>query len=132
MVDTTDTELGDTSAAEKRIHALLAPPDGGRSPITVATAESLTGGNVSASITKISGSSGYFLGGIVAYSNEAKASLLRVSEETLATRGAVSAGGGRGRAGGSRRGFGAEVGGASTGSAGRGGATERNPVGLMY
>src|SRR5215218_559033 len=117
---------------EARINALLAPPDGDQPIITVAAAESLTGGNVSASITKISGSSGYFLGGIVAYSNEAKASLLSVSEETLATRGAVSAECAREMAEGARRAFGAEVAVATTGIAGPGGATEHKPVGLVY
>jgi nicotinamide-nucleotide amidase len=133
MADRTDTEAGDAdSTVEKRINALLAPPDGGQPPITVATAESLTGGNVSARITAISGSSGYFLGGIVAYSNPAKASLLGVSEETLATRGAVSAECAREMAEGARRAFGADLAVATTGIAGPGGATERKPVGLVY
>ena len=133
MVDTSDAEASDAdSQVESRINALLAPPDGGQSPITVAAAESLTGGNVSARITAISGSSGYFLGGIVAYSNAAKASLLGVSEETLATRGAVSAECAREMAAGARRAFGADLAIATTGIAGPGGATERKPVGLVY
>ena len=133
MVDTSDTEAGDAgSPVETRIHALLALPDGGQSPITVAAAESLTGGNVSARIIAISGSSGYFLGGIVAYSNAAKASLLGVSEETLATRGAVSAECAREMAAGARRAFGADLAVSTTGIAGPGGATERKPVGLVY
>ncbi len=133
MADRTDIEAGDAdSPAETRIHALLALPDGRHPPITVATAESLTGGNVSARITAISGSSGYFLGGIVAYSNAAKASLLGVSEETLATRGAVSAECAREMAEGARRAFGADLAIATTGIAGPGGATERKPVGLVY
>ena len=133
MVNEAHTEADEAdSRPEARINALLAPPDGGQPIVTVAAAESLTGGNVSASITKISGSSGYFLGGIVAYSNEAKASLLRVSEETLATRGAVSAECAREMAEGARRAFGAEVAVATTGIAGPGGATERKPVGLVY
>ena len=118
--------------AEIRINALLAAPDGGQPPVTVAAAESLTGGNVSARITTISGSSAYFLGGIVAYSNEAKASLLGVSEATLATRGAVSAECAREMAEGAARAFGADVAVATTGIAGPGGATERKPVGLVY
>jgi PncC family amidohydrolase len=117
---------------EARINALLAAAQGGQPPVTVATAESLTGGNVSARITAISGSSAYFLGGIVAYSNEAKASLLGVSQETLSTRGAVSAECAREMAGGARRAFGADVAVATTGIAGPGGATERKPVGLVY
>jgi PncC family amidohydrolase len=133
MVDTSDAEASDAdSPIETRINALLAPPDGGQSLITVAAAESLTGGNVSARITAISGSSGYFLGGIVAYSNAAKASLLGVSEETLATRGAVSAECAREMAAGARRAFGADLAVATTGIAGPGGATERKPVGLVY
>jgi PncC family amidohydrolase len=133
MVDTSDGEAGDAnSSAETRINALLAPPDGGQSLITVATAESLTGGNVSARITAISGSSSYFLGGIVAYSNAAKASLLGVAEETLATRGAVSAECAREMAEGARRAFGADLAVATTGIAGPSGATERKPVGLVY
>ena len=133
MIDTCDTEASDAdSPVETRIHALLALPDGGQSPITVAAAESLTGGNVSARITAISGSSSYFLGGIVAYSNAAKASLLGVSEETLATRGAVSAECAREMAEGARRAFGADLAVATTGIAGPGGATERKPVGLVY
>src|SRR5215210_4666941 len=133
MVDTSDSEAGDADpTVEKRINALLAPPEGGQSPFTVAAAESLTGGNVSARITAIAGSSGYFLGGIVAYSNAAKASLLGVSEETLATRGAVSAECAREMAEGARRAFGADLAVATTGIAGPGGATERKPVGLVY
>jgi PncC family amidohydrolase len=133
MVETTETEGDDIGPkTEARINALLATPDGGQSPVTVAAAESLTGGNVSARITSLSGSSAYFLGGIVAYSNAAKAALLGVSEETLATRGAVSAECAREMAEGARRAFGADVAVATTGIAGPGGSTERKPVGLVY
>ena len=127
------TEADDAAATtEARIHAVLAMPDRGQPPITVATAESLTGGSVSARITRISGSSAYFLGGIVAYSNEAKASLLGVSEATLTTRGAVSAECAREMAEGARRAFRADVAVATTGIAGPSGATERKPVGLVH
>jgi nicotinamide-nucleotide amidase len=133
MVDEAHREAGEADlTTEARIKALLATPDEGQPPLTVAAAESLTGGNVSARITAISGSSAYFLGGIVAYSNEAKASLLGVSEETLATRGAVSAECAREMAEGARRAFGAEIAVATTGIAGPSGATERKPVGLVY
>ena len=133
MVDTVDSEEDDAEpATEARINALLAMLAGRQPSITVAAAESLTGGNVSARITTIAGSSGYFLGGIVAYSNAAKASLLGVSQETLATRGAVSAECAREMAEGARRAFGADVAVATTGIAGPGGATERKPVGLVY
>ena len=58
--------------------------------LTLATAESCTGGLVASRITDVSGSSAYFLGSIVAYSYEAKASLLDVSWDTLNKKGAVS------------------------------------------
>ncbi len=133
MVDTMDNDADDTDpTTEARINALLVTPNAGQPPVTVAAAESLTGGNVSARITAISGSSGYFLGGIVAYSNEAKASLLGVTQETLTTRGAVSAECAREMAEGARRAFGADVAVATTGIAGPAGATERKPVGLVY
>jgi len=132
MVDETRTEANDAAPLQSQIYALLAAPDGAQPPLTVAAAESLTGGNVSARITAISGSSAYFLGGIVAYSNAAKASLLGVSEETLDNLGAVSAECAREMAEGARRAFGADVAVATTGIAGPGGATERKPVGLVY
>ena len=129
----TDVETNDvTSRTEARIQGLLARPDGGQLRVTVAAAESLTGGNVAARLTSISGSSSYFLGSIVAYSNEAKASLLGVSPETLENRGAVSAECAREMAGGARRAFGADLAVATTGIAGPGGATERKAVGLVY
>ncbi len=101
-------------------------------PLTLATAESLTGGNVAARITSIAGSSDYFLGGIVAYSNDAKASLLGVSPQTLANRGAVSAECAGEMAAGARRAFGSDLAVSTTGIAGPGGATARKPVGLVY
>jgi PncC family amidohydrolase len=122
---TTETEIG------MRINALLAGR-AGDPRLTLAAAESCSGGNVAARITAVAGSSDYFLGSIVAYSNEAKASLLRVSAETLATRGAVSAECAREMAEGARNAFGADLAVATTGIAGPGGATEHKPVGLVY
>lgn len=58
--------------------------------LTLATAESCTAGNVAAAITAIAGSSRFFKGGIIAYSNEVKENLLGVSPATLETHGAVS------------------------------------------
>lgn len=58
--------------------------------LSLSTAESCTGGGVAAAITSVAGSSEYFMGGIVAYSNDVKISLLHVSSETLEKYGAVS------------------------------------------
>lgn len=99
---------------------------------TCASAESCTGGLIGSWITSIAGSSDYFSGGIIAYSNSAKVSLLGVEQSTLDSVGAVSAGCAREMAQGARRAFGAHVGISSTGIAGPGGATARKPVGLIY
>ena len=113
---------------ENRLLGLLG--DGGHG--TVATAESLTGGGVAARLTTAAGSSAYVLGGIVAYANEAKAALLGVSDDILATRGAVSAECAQAMAAGGRRAFGSTWAVATTGIAGPAGATARKPVGLVY
>ena len=99
---------------------------------TCATAESCTGGGIASEIVALAGSSDYFLGGIVAYSNAAKLSLLGVQEATLARVGAVSAECASEMALGARHALQADVGVSSTGIAGPGGATERKPVGLVY
>lgn len=100
--------------------------------VTLVTAESLTGGGVSAALTAIPGTSSYFLGGIVAYSNPAKASLLGVPEDVLRNPGAVSAPCAAAMAEGVRKVFDATFSVATTGLAGPGGETERKPVGLVY
>jgi PncC family amidohydrolase len=100
--------------------------------MTLAAAESCTGGLVSYRITSVPGSSVYFLGGIVAYSNELKTSLLGVSPETIERYGAVSEQCAREMAEGARRATGADIAVATTGIAGPGGATARKPVGLIY
>lgn len=102
------------------------------SPLTIATAESCTGGNVSARLTSIAGSSAYVLGGIVAYANDAKANLLGVPNDVLETVGAVSDACARAMAEGAREAFGATIAVSTTGIAGPGGATDRKPVGLVY
>jgi PncC family amidohydrolase len=103
----------------------------GRS-LTVATAESCTGGLVAHVLTEIPGSSGYFCGAIVAYSNEAKSSLLDVAAEVLAAHGAVSAQVARAMAVGARARFGAGLSVAVTGIAGPDGGSAEKPVGLTY
>jgi PncC family amidohydrolase len=99
---------------------------------TVATAESLTGGGVARAISSLSGSSAYFMGGIVAYVNDAKHRLLGVSQRILEERGAVSPECAAAMAEGARRAFHADLGVSTTGIAGPTGATERKPVGLVY
>jgi PncC family amidohydrolase len=100
--------------------------------LTVATAESCTGGLVSSAITDVSGSSAYFLGGVVSYSNEAKAALLGVPAELLTMHGAVSAQVARAMADGARERLGVDMAAAVTGVAGPGGGTPAKPVGLTY
>ena len=98
---------------------------------TVAVAESCTGGMLSARFTELPGSSEYFLGGAVAYSNAAKISLVGVDPALIAEHGAVSVEVARALAEGARERFGASVGIGVTGIAGPGGGTEDKPVGLV-
>jgi PncC family amidohydrolase len=100
--------------------------------ITVATAESCTGGLVASSLTDVSGSSGYFRGGVVVYSNYAKVELLGVPQELLETHGAVSAQVARAMAVGVRARLSADLAVAVTGVAGPGGGSPSKPVGLTY
>jgi nicotinamide-nucleotide amidase len=97
-----------------------------------ATAESCTGGMVAGKLTDIAGSSEAFAGGVVAYSNELKMSLLDVPAELLETHGAVSAEVAEAMAEGARERLGADVAVSVTGVAGPGGGTEEKPVGLVY
>jgi PncC family amidohydrolase len=100
--------------------------------LTVATAESCTGGLVAAAITDVAGSSGYFLGGVVSYADEAKRALLDVPAEMLAAHGAVSAQVARSMALGARTRFGASLAVSVTGVAGPDGGSAEKPVGLTY
>jgi nicotinamide-nucleotide amidase len=100
--------------------------------LTLATAESCTGGLVAARLTSIPGSSDVFVGGIVAYSNDVKQRELFVSEDLLADHGAVSKEVAAAMAGGARARLGADVAVSVTGVAGPGGGTEEKPVGLVY
>jgi len=99
---------------------------------TVALAESCTGGLVASALTTIPGSSGYFLGGVVSYSDEAKRDLLGVDPAVLAAHGAVSAQVARAMAEGARARFGAAIAASVTGIAGPDGGSEEKPVGLTY
>jgi PncC family amidohydrolase len=100
--------------------------------LTVATAESCTGGLVAHAITSRPGSSGYFVGGVVSYSNEVKSSTLGVPEETLAAHGAVSPQVAVAMASGARERLEADLGVGVTGVAGPDGGTPEKPVGLVY
>ena len=100
--------------------------------LTLATAESCTGGLVGHLITTVSGSSAYYLGGVIAYSNELKQALLGVPASILETHGAVSRECAEAMARGIREQTGADIGISTTGIAGPTGATLTKPVGLVY
>lgn len=99
---------------------------------TVAVAESCTGGLLAQRITSVSGSSAYFLGGMVCYSNSLKADWLCVSPEVLETQGAVSSVVAKALAEGIRLHAGSTLGVGLTGVAGPTGGTAEKPVGLVY
>jgi len=98
---------------------------------TIATAESCTGGLVASRLTDFAGASAYVKGGVVAYTNEIKISVLHVKAETLETFGAVSKQTAREMATNVRKIFGATIGLATTGVAGPS-TSEGKPVGLVY
>lgn len=99
---------------------------------TIATAESCTGGLLAERLTRISGSSAYFLGGVVSYSNTLKSAWVDVPEEIIDTRGAVSAEVAVALADGIRRRTGATLGVGITGVAGPTGGTPEKPVGTVH
>lgn len=100
--------------------------------LTVATAESCTGGMIAKLITDLPGSSGYFRGGVVSYSDEVKESLLGVPGDQLAAHGAVSAQVARSMAVGAMQRTEASLAVAVTGVSGPGGGSPAKPVGLTY
>ena len=99
---------------------------------SLATAESCTGGLLGHLITAIPGSSAYFWGGVISYNNDVKHRILGVRQETLETKGAVSAECAREMAQGIRRLTRADIGISITGIAGPTGATPEKPLGLTY
>jgi PncC family amidohydrolase len=100
--------------------------------LTLALAESCTGGLIGSLITDMTGSSDYFLGSAVTYANSAKEDILGVQHETLLAHGAVSAETAAEMAQGARRIFGAAVAASVTGIAGPGGGIPGKPVGLVH
>ncbi len=103
-----------------------------RGSVTISTAESCTGGSISSLITDVPGASGCFLGGVVAYSNDAKISQLKVPEMTLMDHGAVSRETASAMAVGCRKLFGSTISLSVTGIAGPDGGTESKPVGTLF
>lgn len=99
---------------------------------TLVTAESCTGGLLGHLITEIAGSSAYYKGGVVSYSNELKEALLGVRHETLLAHGAVSEETAREMARGARRRLESDYALSITGIAGPSGGTPEKPVGLTY
>ncbi len=99
---------------------------------TLATAESCTGGRLGNLITNEPGSSEFFLGGVIAYSNRSKRKLLGVGEDILKEDGAVSSRTALAMARGVKKLFACSIGAAITGIAGPGGGGPGKPVGLVY
>ena len=100
--------------------------------LTVATAESCTGGLIAHMLTNVSGSSLYFDRGVVSYSNRAKMELLGVPSQVLEKHGAVSEETAKAMAEGVKLRSGVDVGVSTTGIAGPTGGTKDKPVGLVY
>lgn len=100
--------------------------------LTLAVAESCTGGRLADVITDVAGSSDYFVGGVVSYANRVKEQILGVHPELLATYGAVSEQVARAMAEGVRRLLAVDLAVGITGVAGPGGGTPGKPVGLVY
>ncbi|HUR16643.1 MAG TPA: CinA family protein [Candidatus Limnocylindrales bacterium] len=100
--------------------------------LTLATAESCTGGLIGYILTETTGSSAYYVGGLISYTNDLKEHELGVDSRTLQKHGAVSAQACVAMADGARKRYGATIGLSVTGIAGPEGGSEQKPVGLTY
>lgn len=100
--------------------------------MTIACAESCTGGLLTSRLTDIAGSSAYVMGSVVSYTNRIKEALVGVRHETLAVHGAVSEETAREMAEGIRKAIKTDIGVGITGIAGPGGGTAKKPVGLVF
>ena len=117
----------ETATMQEVVHKILTERS-----LTLATAESCTGGSIAARFTAMPGASAYFLCGVVSYSNESKAELLGVDPADIARYGAVSEQVARQMAEGVRRAAGADYGVATTGIAGPSGGSAEKPVGTVW
>ena len=99
---------------------------------TLSVAESCTGGNISALMTSVSGSSEYYLGSVISYANSVKTQVLGVPDEIISAHGAVSSECVAAMAEGVRRLTGSDYSVATSGIAGPGGGSEQKPVGLVW
>lgn len=123
-----DHIVGEEGASvESNVHRILSERG-----LTLATAESCTGGNIAASFTSMAGASAYFLTGIVAYSNAAKSNILGVDSATIERHGAVSREVVEQMAEGARRISGADYAIATSGIAGPTGGSIEKPVGTVW
>jgi nicotinamide-nucleotide amidase len=127
-----DRFAADLFAADERTVAALVLDRCRSLGLTLATAESCTGGLVAARLTDVAGSSDVFVGSVVAYSNDVKVRRLGVAPELLERYGAVSEETAAAMAEGARRELGADVALAVTGVAGPGGGSDEKPVGLVF
>ena len=119
--------IDNTLTLVKELYAIL-----DEKHLTVATAESCTGGALGALLTHPAGASRYYLGGVVSYANEVKKALLGVKNGTLAAVGAVSEETAGEMAKGAKKALGSSITVAITGIAGPGGESALKPQGLVY
>ena len=127
-----DTLFSEDGRTIDEVVADLLRGDGSRPALTIATAESCTGGLMAARLTERAGSSDYVKGGVAAYSNDVKVALAGVEGELIDRHGAVSQEVAEALADGARTRLGADVGIGITGVAGPGGGSPEKPVGLVW